>query len=74
MPTYDYRCPEGHTFEVFEKISDGPEHTCPDCGETATRQISGGAGVMLDGGGATLDGGSSKGEPPHAPPDLSRRG
>ena len=24
MPIYEYRCPNGHTFELFQKMSDGP--------------------------------------------------
>lgn len=49
MPTYEYRCPEGHTFEVFQKISDDPIATCPECGREAERQISGGAGFLFKG-------------------------
>ena len=81
MPTYDFRCPNGHTFDVFQKMSDSPTRPCPECGETAERLISGGAGFKIKGGGGsasarssrTLDGGSSSGEPPHAPADLSKR-
>ena len=80
MPTYDYACQEGHTFEAFQKMSDPPLTTCPTCGAAAERRISGGGGLMLKGGGGsssakstTLDGGSSKGEPPHAPSDLTTR-
>ena len=32
MPIYEYRCPNGHTFEVFQKMSDAPVETCPTCG------------------------------------------
>lgn len=82
MPTYDYTCENDHTFEVFQKMSDPPHADCPECGEAAERQISGGGGLMLRGGGGpssgsrgrTLDGGSSKGEPPHAPADLTKPG
>lgn len=28
MPTYTYRCSEGHEFEVVEKITDLPRLTC----------------------------------------------
>jgi len=24
MPIYEYRCPNGHTFELFQKMSDDP--------------------------------------------------
>ena len=32
MPIYEYRCPNGHTFELFQKMSDPPAQTCPTCG------------------------------------------
>jgi putative FmdB family regulatory protein len=51
MPTYEYRCPEGHEFEVFQKMSDPPGATCPECGEDAERRLSGGAGLLFKGSG-----------------------
>ncbi len=32
MPIYEYRCPNGHTFELFQKMSDAPAETCVTCG------------------------------------------
>jgi putative FmdB family regulatory protein len=32
MPIYEYRCPNGHTFEVFQKMSDPPVDSCTACG------------------------------------------
>lgn len=32
MPIYEYRCPNGHTFEVFQRMSDPPVETCSTCG------------------------------------------
>jgi putative FmdB family regulatory protein len=49
MPTYDYECPKGHRFEVFQKMSDDPVATCPECGGPAKRKISGGAGFLFKG-------------------------
>ncbi|MGD2069784.1 MAG: zinc ribbon domain-containing protein [Gemmatimonadota bacterium] len=49
MPTYEYRCPEGHTFEVFQKMSDEPVAECPECGKPAERILSGGAGFLFKG-------------------------
>ena len=56
MPTYDFTCPRGHEFEKFySKISDASsEVPCPECGETAVRQISGGAGLLFKGSGFYL--------------------
>lgn len=51
MPTYDYECENGHRFEVFQKMSDDPVSTCPDCGADAGRKISGGAGFLFKGDG-----------------------
>ena len=49
MPTYDYECPKGHRFEAFQKMTDEPIAFCPECGEKATRKISGGAGFLFKG-------------------------
>ena len=56
MPTYDYRCPNGHDFEhFFRKISDAAaELECPVCGASATRRVSGGAGLLFKGSGFYL--------------------
>ena len=51
MPTYEYRCPKGHAFEVFQRISDEPGAVCPECGENAERQLSAGAGLLFKGSG-----------------------
>jgi len=49
MPTYEYECPKGHTFELFQKMSDEPATACPECGAEARRKISGGAGFLFKG-------------------------
>ena len=56
MPTYEFRCPDGHEFEKFyRKISDAAsELPCPVCGKPATRQVSGGAGLLFKGSGFYL--------------------
>ena len=53
MPTYEYRCPNGHDFEQFySKISDSKSALpCPTCGAEAERRISGGAGLLFKGSG-----------------------
>ena len=53
MPTYEYRCPEGHEFEhFFRSIREGAaELACPVCGKTAQRKVSGGAGLVFKGSG-----------------------
>jgi putative FmdB family regulatory protein len=32
MPIYEYRCPNGHTFEVFQRMTDPPIGSCEVCG------------------------------------------
>ena len=51
MPTYEYRCAEGHEFDVFQKMSDDPLTECPECGASAERKISSGAGLVFKGSG-----------------------
>jgi len=53
MPTYEYRCPLGHTFDhFFSKISDAEStRPCPVCGQTAERILSAGAGLVFKGSG-----------------------
>jgi putative FmdB family regulatory protein len=51
MPTYEYQCPDGHAFDKFQKMTDKPRAKCPVCGKTATRRISGGAGLVFKGSG-----------------------
>lgn len=31
MPIYEYRCEQGHTFEVMQRISDDPLVSCQTC-------------------------------------------
>ena len=55
MPTYEYRCPDGHTFERRAKMSEAAsELECPVCGKIATRQLSGGAALVFKGSGFYL--------------------
>jgi putative FmdB family regulatory protein len=37
MPIYEYRCAEGHLFEVMQKITDDPVTKCEECGATVQR-------------------------------------
>src|SRR5881394_2576129 len=56
MPTYEYRCPEGHEFERFyRKISDASAQVeCPECGKVAERKMSVGGGLLFKGSGFYL--------------------
>ena len=37
MPIYEYRCTNGHTFEVIQRMSDDPVETCEVCGAPVER-------------------------------------
>ena len=37
MPIYEYRCDNGHTFEVMQRMSDDPLASCNTCGATVQR-------------------------------------
>lgn len=55
MPTYEFRCEAGHSFDRFLKMSEAPtELACDVCGKQATRQVSGGAGLVFKGSGFYL--------------------
>ncbi|HEY6222681.1 MAG TPA: FmdB family zinc ribbon protein [Gemmatimonadales bacterium] len=52
MPTYEYKCPQGHVFErFFPTISNKRKIACPRCGKMAERQVSGGVGIVFKGSG-----------------------
>lgn len=55
--TYEYLCSAcGHHWEAEQSISAAPLKSCPSCTEdTAKRQVSGGAGFILKGGGWYAD-------------------
>ncbi|MDQ3935666.1 MAG: zinc ribbon domain-containing protein [Actinomycetota bacterium] len=37
MPLYEYRCDNGHTFEVMQRMSDDPVAECEVCGAPVQR-------------------------------------
>jgi putative FmdB family regulatory protein len=37
MPIYEYRCENGHTFEVMQRMTDEPLATCQVCGAPVQR-------------------------------------
>jgi putative FmdB family regulatory protein len=55
--TYEYLCTAcGHVWEAEQSISAAPLKICPNCQkDTAKRQVSGGAGFILKGGGWYAD-------------------
>jgi putative FmdB family regulatory protein len=53
MPTYEYRCTNGHDFEeFFLKMSAAKsELPCPTCGASGERRMSAGGGLVFKGSG-----------------------
>ena len=39
MPIYEYRCPNGHVFEVFHRMDDPPPAACEICGESPVERV-----------------------------------
>jgi putative FmdB family regulatory protein len=39
MPIYEYRCPNGHTFELFQRFADAPIEACQECGAGPVEKI-----------------------------------
>jgi putative FmdB family regulatory protein len=39
MPTYDYRCPNGHVFEVFQRMADPDPAGCAVCGSSPVERL-----------------------------------
>jgi putative FmdB family regulatory protein len=40
MPIYEYKCENGHVFDVIQKMSDEPLHECEVCGAPASRVLT----------------------------------
>jgi putative FmdB family regulatory protein len=39
VPTYEYKCPNGHVFEVFKRIADPPPERCEICGASPVATV-----------------------------------
>jgi putative FmdB family regulatory protein len=53
MPTYDYECDAcGHSFELFQSITESHKRKCPECGRLKLRRLFGaGAAIVFKGSG-----------------------
>ena len=61
MPIYEYRCENGHTFEVLQRMSDDPVATCQVC-EASVQRVFHPVAVHFKGSGFyTTDYGRKKG-------------
>jgi putative FmdB family regulatory protein len=76
MPTYEFRCPEGHEFEKFYRsISGAPRDVaCPICGKKAERQMSAGGGLVFKGSGFYITDYGKDGKKSQTPPVKASEG
>ena len=51
MPIYEYRCPNGHTFELFQRMTDAPAEACEVCGEGPVTKVLYPAAIHFKGSG-----------------------
>ncbi len=52
MPFYEYQCEAcGHEFEEFQKITDKPVKTCPECKKRKVRRLISQTSFVLKGSG-----------------------
>ena len=51
MPIYEYRCPEGHTFELFQRMSDPEPSECQICGAKPVQKVLYPAAIHFKGSG-----------------------
>jgi putative FmdB family regulatory protein len=64
VPIYEYRCPNGHTFELFQRMTDPPADVCVTCGAGPVEKLLFPVAVHFKGSGFySTDYGSRKGKP-----------
>ena len=52
MPTYEYECKDcGHSFELFQSMTEKRLEECPQCGGILRRLIGKGTGIIFKGSG-----------------------
>jgi putative FmdB family regulatory protein len=39
VPIYEYRCPNGHVFELLQRMGDPPPEVCEVCGEGPVERV-----------------------------------
>jgi len=72
MPIYEYRCPNGHVFELFQKIGDAQPEKCEVCGEGPLERVLYPVAVHFKGSGFyTTDYGRGSGKKPSKDGDGS---
>jgi putative FmdB family regulatory protein len=51
MPIYEYRCPNGHTFELFQRMTDPAPSECQICGAAPLEKVLYPAAIHFKGSG-----------------------
>jgi putative FmdB family regulatory protein len=51
MPIYEYRCPQGHTFELFQRMTDPTPDACEVCGGGPVQKVLYPAAIHFKGSG-----------------------
>ena len=51
MPIYEYKCPQGHVFELFQRMSDPPPEACEVCGASPVTKVLYPAAIHFKGSG-----------------------
>jgi putative FmdB family regulatory protein len=83
MPIYEYRCPNGHLFELFQRMTDALPEECEICGAAPVERVLHPVAVHYKGSGFyTTDygkgsakrAGSKDGEPSSTSPDSTSGG
>ena len=39
MPIYEFKCPKGHYFEIFQRMTDDPPEVCTECGRAPLQRV-----------------------------------
>jgi putative FmdB family regulatory protein len=39
VPIYEFKCPEGHVFELFQRMTDAPPDVCVVCGAGPVQKV-----------------------------------
>ena len=76
MPIYEYRCPNGHVFELFQRMDDPQPEVCEICGEGPVERVLYPVAVHYKGSGfysTDYGRGGSKKESPSKDGSSSRR-
>jgi putative FmdB family regulatory protein len=71
MPIYEYKCENGHVFDVMQKLSEDPLSSCIECG-APVRKVLHPVGISFKGSGFYSTDYSKKGPKEAAENDTSK--